>query len=464
MERMERMLFEAAVEGSVTSLVGLLQDDPLILDRVIVNCFNETPLHVAAMLGHTDFVKEILRRKPELAREVNSRQSSPLHLASAKGYVEIVQALLSANSEMCLAGDRDGRNPLHLAAIKGQVNVLKELVKARPHAARVIVDCGETILHLCVNHNQLEALKLLVETLGSHEFVNYKDDDGNTILHLAVADKQVETIEFLLTSSAIDVNVVNANGFTAADVIAQNRRDVKDKNIIESLKSAGALLGKIESKMTTRLSCDTDYRVSSPHPLEEVREKYRKKKDWLEKTRSALMVVASLIATMAFQVVANPPGGVRPDEFEGNDNPVSRDPHQAGNSSLASMDPMSYDQIIIYNTTGFVASLSIILLLMSGLPFRRRFLIWILMVIMWVAVTAMALTYLSILTSTLPDQTTIDVSALIIIIWIGLIVFLLVAHAIRILLKMIRKLIKLVRRKRGGISTMMNRAVVSAIV
>ncbi|KAA8535185.1 hypothetical protein F0562_030188 [Nyssa sinensis] len=321
---MERKLFEAAVQGSVSSLVVLLQEDPLILDRVIVNCFNETPLHVAAMLGHKDFVNEILCRKPELAREVNSRRSSPLHLASAKGYVEIVQALLSVNSEMCLARDRDGRNPLHLAAIKGHVDVLKELVRARPHAARVTVEySGVTILHLCVNHNQLEALKLLVETLGSDEFVNSKDDDGNTILHLAVADKQIQTINFLLTSSTIEVNATNANGFTAADVLAQSRRDVKDKNIIESLKRAGASgaeanrssVSEFGTKMNTSLSWDTDYRISSPHPLEKVWEKYLKKQDnWLEKTRNTLMVVASLIATMAFQVGVNPPGGVWQDD------------------------------------------------------------------------------------------------------------------------------------------------------
>lgn len=48
-------------EGIVNALKKLLQEDPLILDGIIVNCLSETPLHIAVMLGKLDFVKEILR-------------------------------------------------------------------------------------------------------------------------------------------------------------------------------------------------------------------------------------------------------------------------------------------------------------------------------------------------------------------------------------------------------------------
>ena len=53
---MERRIYEAAVEGSVISLLNLLQEDPLVLDRFMVGCYAETPLHIASMLGHLDFV------------------------------------------------------------------------------------------------------------------------------------------------------------------------------------------------------------------------------------------------------------------------------------------------------------------------------------------------------------------------------------------------------------------------
>lgn len=186
------LLYEAAHNGNVTTLLELLQQDVLILDRLIVDGFTETPLHVAAILGHDDFVKEILSRKPQLAKELDSQRSSPLHLAAAKGHVETVKALLVVGSDMCFARDRQGRNPVYLAAVKGRLHVLAELVRVAPKAARVSSGRGETVLHACVRHDQLEALRLLVQVMDDYQFVNARDDYGMTVLHLAVADKQIE--------------------------------------------------------------------------------------------------------------------------------------------------------------------------------------------------------------------------------------------------------------------------------
>ncbi|KAK2644959.1 hypothetical protein Ddye_020154 [Dipteronia dyeriana] len=71
--------------------------------------------HITSMLGHLDFVQEILNRKPELAGELDARKSSSLHLATARGYLEIVKILASVNPEMCFPRDCDGRNPLHIS-------------------------------------------------------------------------------------------------------------------------------------------------------------------------------------------------------------------------------------------------------------------------------------------------------------------------------------------------------------
>ncbi|XP_031374018.1 ankycorbin-like [Punica granatum] len=85
---------------------------------------------------HREFVKEILRGKPEMAKELDFWKSSLLHLATAKGHVEVVKLLLLGNTEVCLFRDMDGRNPCHVAVIKGHSQVLKELVQAKPEAAR----------------------------------------------------------------------------------------------------------------------------------------------------------------------------------------------------------------------------------------------------------------------------------------------------------------------------------------
>ncbi|KAL7116973.1 hypothetical protein ACP275_03G041000 [Erythranthe tilingii] len=275
MDTPETKLFEAAAKGNINSLQNLLKEDPLILDRVVVNCFSETPLHVAALLGHTDFVKEIIKAKPEFTSDqLNPHQSSPLHLASAKGHIDVVEALLSVETRTCLAHDKNGLTPVHLAALKGRVEVMKILLREKPEAARVMTHRGENILHLCVKQYQMEPLKLLMTTVGDPAFVNSKDVDGNTVLHLAVADKQVETINFLLTVEALEVNAMNLNGMTPLDVLIKSRRDVRDSEIEESLKNAGV----------TQTNSN-----SNPSINNRWNKLFEQQDDWLEKKKSALM-------------------------------------------------------------------------------------------------------------------------------------------------------------------------------
>lgn len=209
----------------------------------------------------------------------------------------------------------------------------------------------------------------------------------------------MQTVKLLLMiNGGPDINAVNANGFTALDILAQSRRDVKDFDISEALRGAGALrtspnrgtnndhimmnlLSPHRCTEDTGADNNNDHRASKKH-------KFHKSgpEEWISKRRDALMVVASLIATMAFQSGLNPPGGLWQD-----DSPDQR--HQAGQAIMASKYPTDYSYYLSYNTTGFIASLSIILLLITGLPFKRRLFMWLLTAIMGVAITSMALTY-----------------------------------------------------------------------
>ncbi|KAF8401045.1 hypothetical protein HHK36_014348 [Tetracentron sinense] len=312
---MERRLQDAALKGSVTSLILLLQEDELILDRAMVAFATNSPLHIALKLGHVDFAKEILSRKPEMATEADVRRSSPLHLASAKGYTEIVRELLGIDADICLDRDQDGKTPLHLAAIKGHVDVLGKLVEAKPIATRILLDRRETILHLCVKHNHLEALKLLVDS---------------------IADKQTETIKFLVSSTGVEVNALNANGFTAFDVIPQSPREAKDMEIIGLLRGAGGFRardipsGAIRDRDSFPVRHD---QVQAQTLLSQLKNQNTEK--WLKKKQNALMVVASLIATMAFQAGIYPPSGVWQDDSQ------AHGEHIAGFAIWADHQPMS---------------------------------------------------------------------------------------------------------------------------
>ncbi|XP_062098631.1 ankyrin repeat-containing protein NPR4-like [Humulus lupulus] len=465
MERTCSLLYKAAYEGNVTTLRELVQQDRLILDRLIVinnNGFSETPLHVAAMLGHVEFVKEIIIHKPELAKELDNQHFTPLHLASAKGHLETVKVLLSAVDDhdlWCYAWDGEGRNPLHLAAMRGRLDVLRELLRVAPQAARVNLNGRtETILHVCVRHNQLEALKFLMNVVDDYEFVNAKDDYGMTVLHLAVAHKHIEMVKFLLTNTKIEVNAVNANKFTALDILAQSQRTEKDFDILESLRYAGASRTIDQPPL---LATQTQRTINQTHRVHHLTQNSQENKtrkpdiSWLSRKRESLMVVASLIATMAFQAGTTPPGGLWQDNSSSTTaaNSPSND-HLAGQSVMAYNDSdFLYHSYLISNTVGFVGSLSIILLLVTGLPFCQRFLMWVSTIILWVTLTAVTATYTIAISIAAPHNDTNIVSHVLlyfILSWAGVMVVVALLHVINIVIKILKWLanITMVRRKK----------------
>ncbi|OVA04782.1 Ankyrin repeat [Macleaya cordata] len=422
---MERKVYEASLGGNVNSLMELLEEDPLVLDRSVLTGFYETPLHIAAMRGHVDFATKLLSIKPDLASELDSSHGfCPLHLASTKKDVEMVKVLLEANPDVCSVTDQDGRTPLHLAAMKGRVEIMKLLIQTRPETIQFLSDRRETILHLCVKHNRLDALKLLVEYLAGVPTdeesisVNSKDDDGNTILHLAVARRQMKMIKYLLLDRniGVELNAINKKGFTAMDILTQSEtRGLKDMEIEDLFQDAGAKL--LRAAASRRQSGDKDIQKVQLVPwnkksYDDEDEQYDK---WLKQKQNTLMVVASLIAAMAFQGGLNPPGGLwqgNADEdrtynttnYSINENIHNGSPNTstsppspfrlAGTSVMAQIKHDYYIQFMSFNTIGFLASLSIIFLLISGLHIKRKSFVGLLMGVLWVSITFMALTYL----------------------------------------------------------------------
>ncbi|XP_034223390.1 ankyrin repeat-containing protein BDA1-like [Prunus dulcis] len=454
---MEKKLLDAAMEGNITMLKDLIQEDPLVLDRALASCVSETPLHIASMLGHLGFVKELLSHRPELASELDSRGSTPLHLAAAKGHAEIVKELALVDPAACMVRNEDGWTALHVAAVKGRVKVLSELARVRIESTRALTDRGEMVLHLCVGHNRLEGLKALADAFGKDdEFLNWKDFDGNTILHIAVAKKQVEIIKFLLTSTGVNVNALNANSSTALDILMQSLRDLRDMEIEDSLRSVGAKSAKdvqpimhdwvrvpTKKHQISRRLGSAALSSKEGDPMKPAAQK--KPSDWLGRKRSSLMVVASLLATVAFQSALTPPGGVWQDDLKVDDkgNPVDK-PHSVGTAVMAYNQPKGYGLFMIFNTIAFLTSLSIILLLVSGLPIKRRRWVWIQMVIMWVAISTLVITYFISLRHMSPDDSNVkkmlrEVTEKSVLTWLCLMVVVFVGNCVRMNLWVLRK-------------------------
>ncbi|XP_057776342.1 ankyrin repeat-containing protein NPR4-like [Salvia miltiorrhiza] len=348
-EAAKKNLYDAARKGELAKFQQILQQDPFLLDEVSFESAGNL-LHVATMWRQAAIVEEVLKINPRLATSLDSRNSSPLHIAAAEGSLEIVKKLLSVAREACWWRDCHDMNPIHVAAMNGHAEVLKELLQLDLFPAMERVHRGQTVLHLCVKHGQLSTLQVLVDKFD--EFLDAKDDDGETILHLAARSNHQKITAYLMGSDKITKDWLSKISL----IMSTKLRSRRDKRSLKKIK-----LLQILSTALTML-------------------------DNVPKLRDVTMVVASLIATMAFQAAVSPPGGVWQDDTSS---------HTAGKAVMESVHPKMYKHFIRANTTAFVSSLFTIFLITStyGVPSINFVFDIIAEYAMWVSLAAIGVSY-----------------------------------------------------------------------
>ncbi|KAM7519335.1 hypothetical protein LguiB_018297 [Lonicera macranthoides] len=444
----EKKLYDASFRGDIQSLDELLKEDEHVLnyyERPSPFRFNETPLHIAATRGHVDFAKALLQRRPNLVSELDSRLRSPLHSASANGHVEMVKLLLKADADVCLMEDKFGRTPLHLAAMdKGRVEVVNELVQTRPEAIMYPLNKAKTItiLHLYVIRSGMKALDQLLEV--DHTFLNSQDGEGNTILHNVVALKQWETMKHLVLKPQLAVDLKNANGFTASDLIKQMPEDPKNTENIEMRK----------------LLLKTEFSKSFSH----CNNTYNKNENLLEHKRDAILVAATVIASMTFQGAMNPPGGVWQENKSSYINKYGYQVNRtivAGTSVMATNYSDYYTVYEVFNAASFVAAIITVLLLISGSPtfgttwfhfMRQKIFMWFLTGIIWIIMITMVITYVIVMVATAPRDypSVVNIGGCSVLALVGLIFIVFLVYICRLIIYIIWRVKKCRERSRGN--------------
>ncbi|KAM2664096.1 hypothetical protein EV1_010564 [Malus domestica] len=389
---MDARLFDASQTGDVQLLHRLLAENPLLLHSLALTS-TDNPLHVASIAGHVDFVKEIVRLKPDYVEELNRDGFSPMHIASANGYLEIVSEMLRVDRRLCQLNGRDEWTPLHYAASRGRVDVIREMVLACPESVEDVTVQGETVIHLAVKCSQFKAIKFLVELVAEANkmyILNLKDKHGDTVLHLATWKKQHQVVEGLVGSEtiagALEVNSVNDRGLTALDLVFPN--ETGDWEMEAILRGAGALrAGDIVHsgvQFSNSHSPNHNHTSTETHQLQQEQQEQQKTNRWEyfqfkkgrdspSDARNALLVVASLVATATFQVGLNPPNGIWQDSNDVNNSGTgsSNEPvHLAGRSIMGSYSEVSFVIFVVFNSIGFYFSLYTMIVLTANFPLQ----------------------------------------------------------------------------------------------
>lgn len=165
------------------------------------------PLSKAAMAGHLEILKLLLKAGPTTIDWQDKSEQTPLHHAASNGHKDVVAYLLEMGAQIDIM-DLNGETALHLASLCGHTAVAQLLLQAGSDP-ELPTKSKFSVMHMSSELEHSEFIEQLLRIVPNIE-ISPKDSMNSTPLHLAAMRGLSDTVRILLEFGA-DVTARNDN-------------------------------------------------------------------------------------------------------------------------------------------------------------------------------------------------------------------------------------------------------------
>lgn len=300
-----------------------------------------SPVHGAVMHRRKDMLIEMSKMKKGLFDLKNAREDTPLHLAARENYVDEVKFLIKEFALSAFKHNIEGYFPIHVACQMGHLETIKVLCQHEQDWLEpkelLTSDEEQNILHVAAKYGRVSVVKYILGNPKLEKLINMKDEKGDTPLHVATKNWQPGVMLSLTRDTRVNLGLVNHDNSSALDIVDEQLTEIEGplhKSLTRTiLVSAKACRSKDRAILQT-----------SSHPQREP-----PNEETLKTRAEARMLVATLIATVAFAAGFSIPGGYNSSKPD------------VGIATLLNK-PM-YDVFVICNSIALYSSIIVVVIL-----------------------------------------------------------------------------------------------------
>ncbi|ESR33743.1 hypothetical protein CICLE_v10006527mg [Citrus x clementina] len=290
-------LYMAAESRSSNMVLALLENRTSVSHE---GPNGKTALHAAAMRSYAvdAALSKLLEIKKNLIKETDQYGWTPIHYAAYYGNYGTVNLLLETDQSASNIADKDRKmTALHLAAGKGDARIVEAIISKNPECYELVDNRGWNFLHYAVVSFRVEKLTNLLENNPlARSLINEGDAKGNTPLHVLAAIRPNEFDVDLVRKTQANYDAVNKQIVSVSHIFNYGYPELKEE-IQKLSKDVG------RGQYSDGVIC---IRESEDRAVQ----KYVTEENYKD-TRASHLVVAALIATVAFAAAFTIPGGYR---------------------------------------------------------------------------------------------------------------------------------------------------------